>query len=76
VIGGCNLRELAAEQLLGRAFEAEKRAIPVQPLEMPLPIERPSGPDRDRAEDAVAEGQPAVGGREGVARFAVDEDQW
>jgi hypothetical protein len=40
------------------------------------PIERPSRADGDRAEHAVAESEPAVRGRERVARFAVDEDQW
>jgi hypothetical protein len=43
---------------------------------MPRPVEGPPFADRERAEDAVAESQPAVGRREGVARFAVDEDQW
>ena len=43
---------------------------------MPHPIEGASGADREGPEDAVAEGEPAVGGGDDVRRFAVDEDQW
>ena len=43
---------------------------------MPRPVEGAPGAYRERAEDAVAEGEPAIGRGNRIDRFAVDEDQW
>jgi hypothetical protein len=43
---------------------------------MPPPVERPAGLRAQRAEDAVAERQPAVERGNRIAGDAVDEDQW
>jgi hypothetical protein len=43
---------------------------------VPAPVEDGAGPNAQRAEDAIAERQAAVERGDGVARLAVDEDQW
>jgi hypothetical protein len=43
---------------------------------VPAPIEGTAGTDPQRAEDAVAKGEPAVERRDGFPNLAVDEDQW
>ena len=43
---------------------------------MPSPVERIAAANPQRAEEAIAESQPAVGDRDRVRGFAVDERQW
>jgi hypothetical protein len=43
---------------------------------VPRPVEGTPGAYRDGAEDAIAEGKPAVGRGNRIRGFAVDEDQW
>ena len=43
---------------------------------MPAPVERPARAHEDRAEEPIAEREPAVDDRYRVRRDAVDERQW
>ena len=43
---------------------------------MPAPVERAPCPRAQGAEDAVAEGEPAIERGDRIPGLAVDEDQW